>query len=36
MKDEEDYLEELGVTATNLLDDDDEDSDGWRQPMPIL
>ena len=36
MKDEEDYLEELGVTASNLLDDDDEDSDGWRQPMPIL
>lgn len=37
MKDEEDYLEELGVTATNLLgDDDDDDDDGWRQPMPIL
>lgn len=36
MKDEEDYLEELGVTANNLLDDDDDDVDGWRQPMPIL
>ena len=37
MKDEEDYLEELGVTANNLFDnDDDDDAEGWRQPMPML
>lgn len=37
MKDEEDYLEQLGVTASNLMDDsDDDDDDSWRQPMPVL
>ena len=37
MQDEEEYLEELGVTASNLFDDiDDDDEEGWGAPMPML
>lgn len=36
MQDEDEYMEELGVTASNLFDDDDDDEDGWGAPMPIL
>ncbi len=36
MQDEEEYLEELGVTANNLFDDDDDDDGGWGDPMPML
>lgn len=36
MKEEDEYLEQLGTTAENLFDDEDDDDDGSIPPMPVL